>query len=104
MAPTSEVFMRTLENFKSDLTPDQLHNFQYSSLDDLSVAIDRIQKWQQPEHNLCNAVRLRRFLEAMNQFEKVADVFVNASEFVPFVWVSMDRGVPNQTRAMSCNS
>jgi hypothetical protein len=82
-------FGRILTDFKSSLAEEHKNDFEFSSLEDLQTAIDDIQKKQASDKKMRNLTRLRPYLEAMAQYGKVIEVFLNASNFVAFVWVHL---------------
>jgi hypothetical protein len=75
-----------LEDFKKNLTPKERQDFQFVTLNDVRETTLRIQRDQEHLKTMMNMARLESFLEAMNQFGKVVDVFANANVFVAFVW------------------
>lgn len=54
---------------------------------DVQNAIRDLQNKQGPEGKLRYLGRLGAFVEAIDQFGKVLDLFVNANELVCFIWV-----------------
>jgi hypothetical protein len=60
--------------------------FSVCTLKDVRDAIQDIQREHGKEDKLRNMRRLSAFIEAMEQFGKVVDVLLNASEFICFVW------------------
>lgn len=89
MTATEDIFTTVLSDFKKRLTPKELEDFEFTTLDDVRKTAMRIQKDQEQVMAMMNMSRIQSFLEAMNQFGKVIEVFVNASEFVAFVWGPM---------------
>ena len=87
-AVEQSVFSKTLENFKAILNKDDQDDFQFTTLDDLQDAIARIQNNQASEKKMRNLTRLKLFLEAMDQYGKVIEIYLNTSAFIAFVWVS----------------
>jgi hypothetical protein len=75
-----------LADFKKNLTPRELQDFQFVTLNDVRETALRIQKDQENLKTMMNMARLESFLEAMNQFGKVIEVFGNANIFVAVVW------------------
>jgi hypothetical protein len=75
-----------LADFKKNLTPGEVQDFQFVTLNDVRETALRIQKDQENLKKLMNMARLESFLEAMKQFGKVIEVFGNSSIFVAFVW------------------
>ncbi|RYP19480.1 hypothetical protein DL765_003320 [Monosporascus sp. GIB2] len=79
-------FELALEDFKAGLKRNDRKKFEGVKLQDLLEEMDKLQKDQQPKRRARNLARLRPFLEAMEQFGKVIEVFTNTSEMVAFVW------------------
>jgi hypothetical protein len=86
MAPSQDSFREILSGFKKRLTQDELHDFQFATLEDVRLEMARIQDAQASRKEMMNMPRIQSFLEAMDQFGKVIEVFLNTSEFVAFVW------------------
>lgn len=86
MAPSEDGFRTILTAFKKRLTPKEEEDFQFATLQDVHNAINRIQKEQAARYEMMNMARIQSFLEGMDQFGKVIEVFLNTSEFVAFVW------------------
>ena len=83
----ASAFQQALAQFKDGLKPRDKRNFTMTTLEDLKREIGQIQAAQNSKRRLQNLNRLRPFLEAMDQFGKVIEVFAQSSEFVAFVWV-----------------
>jgi hypothetical protein len=86
MASVEDTFRATLSNFKKRLTPKEQDNFAFSTLEDVRKEIVRIQLEHGTQKIMMNMTRLQSFLEAMDQFGQVIEVFLNTSEFVAFIW------------------
>jgi hypothetical protein len=82
-------FQTALATFKAQLNSKEREELQFSTLEDVRLAIARIQAEQGSQKSLMNLARLESFLEAMNQFGNVIEVFLNASNFVCFIWGPM---------------
>jgi transcriptional/translational regulatory protein YebC/TACO1 len=82
----SEAFENALATFKSRLTEKELEHFRETRLQDVKIQIKHIQDDRENLKQNQNMTRLSSFLEAMEQFGKIVDVFLNASPFVAFVW------------------
>jgi hypothetical protein len=85
--PQLGLFSLYLQSFVETLTDEQKNEFKFSTLEDFQAAIVAIQNRQSSVRKMRNLARLRCFLEAMDQYGKVIEVFVNASELVCFIWV-----------------
>lgn len=82
------VFRKALENFKKDLTVQQRHEFNITTLQDVKDEVNKIQIQHGSAKKLRGMSRMSKFLEAMQQLEQVISVFLNVSEVVAFIWVS----------------
>jgi hypothetical protein len=80
-------FGPVVQSFKETLTEEQRNDFEFSTLEDFQTIVVTIQNRQGSEKKMRNLARLRCFLEAMEQYDKVIEVFVNTSEIVGFIWV-----------------
>jgi hypothetical protein len=85
--PQLGLFSLYLQSFVESLTDEQKNEFKFSTLEDFQAAIVAIQNRQSSVRKMRNLARLKCFLEAMDQYGKVIEVFVNASELVCFIWV-----------------
>jgi hypothetical protein len=82
-------FQDALKTFKARLNSKERDDFQFTTLEDVRVTIAHIQAEQGNQKTMMNLNRLESFLEAMNQFGNVIEVFLNASNFVCFIWGPM---------------
>jgi hypothetical protein len=89
MATSHEAFQRVLTNFTARLTKEELENFKFSSLGDVQIAVKTIQDDQGRRNSMMNIPRIQGFLEAMDQYGKVIEVFLNASSLLCFIWGPM---------------
>ncbi|XXG96436.1 hypothetical protein Hte_002719 [Hypoxylon texense] len=81
-------FEAALGQFQSELKKKDRDKFKNTTLKDLTDEVEAIQKKQHSQRRGKNLARLKPFIEAMNQFGKVIEVFANTSEMVAFVWVA----------------
>ena len=79
-------FNRVLSNFRARLTKTELDNFKFCNLKDVQQTIVNIQEHQEKRKEMMNFSRILGFLEAMDQFGKVVEVFLNSSEILCFIW------------------
>jgi hypothetical protein len=84
--PLGSPFRSALTKFRARLSGTQLQEFQSSSYEQLCQDIVRLQYQQENEKKMRNMSRLQSFLEAMHQFSKVIEIFLNVSDAVAFVW------------------
>ncbi|KAF2114940.1 C2H2 domain-containing protein [Lophiotrema nucula] len=82
----SQAFMAAYTKFRARLTGDQLQKFQDTTFDNLCHEIGRIQVEQENHKRMMNLSRIQSCLEALDQFGKVIEIFLNVSDAVAFVW------------------
>jgi hypothetical protein len=93
----SIIFSLIFEKFKAGLTDDERTEFQFTTLDDLRIELKKIQNKHTSERKQMWMNRLSRFLEAMGEYDKVIQVFVNPSQYLAFIWVSINLSQPTTT-------
>ncbi|EDP89775.1 hypothetical protein SNOG_20086 [Parastagonospora nodorum SN15] len=81
------VFQLGLQKFKASLSDREKREFSVTTLQDLKIAIETIQQKQRSERKLRAMSKLGRFLEGMQEYDKIVAVFLNTSEILAFVWV-----------------
>ena len=89
MAHVKDVFQSALSDFTTRLTPKEQNDFQLTTFDDVRREIARIQTEQENSKTMRNMVRIQSFLEAMDQFGEIVEVFLNTSSLLAFVWGPM---------------
>lgn len=91
LTPTTvaDELRRIVESFKlkSSFKPKELELMNVKSLDELNSVAIAIQADQRKSRQQQYLQRLEPFVNAMLQFGKVIEVFLNASEILCFVWV-----------------
>ena len=80
-----DAFHRALARFKSHLSPEEQENFGVTSLYDVQDTIAQIQSAQGSKRRMRNLTRLKGFIEAMEQYGEIVEVFLNTSEFITFI-------------------
>ncbi|KAF8454825.1 hypothetical protein BDZ91DRAFT_852907 [Kalaharituber pfeilii] len=85
----SKIFHDALSAFRTELTAAQAQDFANTTLKSLESCISAIQTKQVKGRNMRNINRIRPFVDAMTQYGKVIEVFLNMSDFVAFVWGPM---------------
>ncbi|KAI1330306.1 WD40 repeat-like protein [Xylariaceae sp. FL0255] len=85
-ALSADSFERALTRFKKSIPSDLAHQFSTCTLQDLRNICMEIQQQHGREGKLQNMRRLGCFVEAMEQFSKVIEVFVNVNDFICFIW------------------
>lgn len=89
-AGQSSVFQHVLTTFKTKVDPKLASEFQMTTLTDLKGVLSSIQRKHNSERRVRNMGRLSRFLDAMDQYGKVIEVFLNVTDVLAFVWVSLN--------------
>ncbi|KAM0562877.1 hypothetical protein ACHAPJ_001717 [Fusarium lateritium] len=84
--PNPDSFQRALSKFKASLDPKLRSQFSHCSLSELHDAIQDIQHNQAKDGKQRDIRRIQAFIEAMDQFGKVIEVFLNANEMLCFIW------------------
>lgn len=87
MATRDIAFRNVLSRFKLGLNQDEVEDFQFSTLEDIHKVIGDLQAEQGRQKKMMNLSRIQAFLEAMEQYGRVIEVFLNSTEFLAFVWV-----------------
>jgi hypothetical protein len=86
---TVTIFYSALDRFKIGLSEREKEDFELTSLDEVHNVILEIQKKHASERRMQNMNRLESFVEGMEQYGSVIEVFLNTSSFIAFVWVSL---------------
>ncbi|KAK5215941.1 hypothetical protein LTR47_009475 [Exophiala xenobiotica] len=86
--PPSRSYDLALRNFRlqAGLTPQELDELETTTLEDLQKALATMQTKQQHTKKLMYLKRLQPFLDAMEQYSTVINIFVNTSNLLAFVW------------------
>ncbi|OTA54440.1 hypothetical protein K449DRAFT_439336 [Hypoxylon sp. EC38] len=84
--PNVDSFQRAIDRFKKSLPQDLVNQFTICNLQDVRNLCLDIQLEHAREGKLRYMRRLEAFIEAMEQFGKVIEVFVNLNELVCFIW------------------
>ena len=82
-------FLDAIRRFKGSLKDGEKDEFDYATLGDLEDAIAEIEEKHASAKKMRNMARLRYFLEAMGEYSKVIEVFLNCSNLVAYIWVSI---------------
>jgi hypothetical protein len=86
-SPTpGDAFSNALNIFRNKLTGQQLTDFKNTTYDSLCNDMTAMQDGQNKRKEMMDMCRIQSFLEAMNQFGKVIEIFLNVSEAVAFIW------------------
>jgi len=82
----SNAFRGAVSRFRARLSGTELTEFKSTTYEILCHEIMRIQYEQEAKKSMMNLGRIQSFLEAMHQFSKTIEVFLNVSDAVAFVW------------------
>ncbi|KAI0894308.1 hypothetical protein F4806DRAFT_503618 [Annulohypoxylon nitens] len=91
-------FKQAVEIFKNNLTENERKDFQFTRLEDVQKAMIDLQTQQNQKKRLRYLNRLKPFLRLMEDYGKVIDVFLNASEILAYVWVTFLAIIDLETR------
>jgi hypothetical protein len=80
-------FERSLDLFRRELSEDQIKQLDGANQKTLNDTIQATQNILGRRNDLCKLTRIQSFLHAMEHIEKLVKVFLNASDFVAFIWV-----------------
>lgn len=81
-------FSRVLSAFRSRLSVQDRADFELTTFKDLQTAIDEIQKAQAQRRGFRNLNKIRPYLNGLQQYSRVIEVFVNAKpDIMAFIWV-----------------
>lgn len=83
-------FRNAINTFRdgSGLLPQELEVMKMTSLADLQRTLDITQRRQQGTKTMRFLKRLQPFLDTMEQYSKVMNIFANTHEIVAFIWAS----------------
>ena len=87
--PGSRIFEEALSDFKKGLSKKELAQFQYADFKDVEDTIKDIEHDQGAKKRMQNIARIKPFLDAMNQYGKIIEVFLNNSSIIAYIWVSL---------------
>lgn len=88
-ASAEPAFIRSLADFKKRLTQEDCERFSLTTFEDLTNAINMIQREQGLRRGYRNLNKIKPFISFLQQYALVIEQFVNAkSDFLAFIWVS----------------
>ncbi|KAI7765160.1 hypothetical protein LZL87_005873 [Fusarium oxysporum] len=79
-------FEKSLDLFRRELSDDQIKQIDGANQKTVTDTIQEIQNKLGRRKDLCKLTRVQRFLHAMEHIEKLVTIFLNASDFVAFIW------------------
>jgi hypothetical protein len=86
MPIAQDPFGKALDNWRRRLSAKEQMDYEGTSLSDLKMSIIQIQNRLETTKDNPNMKRLSKFMEAMEQFGKVIEVFANSTPYVAFIW------------------
>jgi hypothetical protein len=89
MANIEDSFKQLLEDFKKRLKSDEQARFSITTLSDLQNAVNNIQEHHRKSKTAQNLKRIEPFIQAMEQYKEIIEVFLNTSSLLCFVWGAM---------------
>lgn len=89
LSPPDNPLRVAIERFTKDNPKKDLAQFKNTTYDELRNAVMQIQKEQEERREMMDLARIQSFLEAMHQFGKVVEVFLNVADALAFVWGPM---------------
>lgn len=84
--PVGASFQVALRKFQNHLSGKDLTDFKTTTYTTLCQDIALIQHEQESLKTMMNLSRIQSCIEAMNQFGKVIEIFLNVSDIVAFIW------------------
>ena len=85
--PPSLGFQRAIDKFTKELSAKHRADFANTNLEDVYGAIKLIQEKRGSDKSLRHMRKMQAFLEAMDQYRKVIEAFLNCTPFMGYVWV-----------------
>jgi len=89
MATVEEGFKNAVADFRKHLKPEEESQFKFTTLNDLQLAAKDIQEKQRKTKTTRSLTRIQPFLQAMTEYTKVIEVFLNTSSILCFIWGPM---------------
>lgn len=86
MNSAEDIFEAESRKFENRLTEKERASYKTTTLEDVKATILQIQTSQNSTKTLMDTSRVKNFLEAMEQFGQVIDIFANSNVYVSFVW------------------
>jgi hypothetical protein len=79
-------FLSALTKFQASISKDQVAEFRNTTYDQLCQEMMRLQHEQERLKTMMNMGRIESCLEAMHQFSKTVEIYLNVSDAVAFIW------------------
>ena len=89
-------FSRILDSFKTHLSQEDVDRFKVATFNDLKSAVRDIQTEQAGRKSLRNLNKIRPYLDGLEQYAAVIEVFVNSKpDILAFIWVGCSKFIIN---------
>lgn len=75
------------ERFRKDLNAEDDKSMRATSLDDVRATIVQTERELASRQGLRHFDRLSPYINAIERYGKVIEIFCNSSPFVPYIWV-----------------
>jgi hypothetical protein len=82
----SDALRAAVLKFRARLSGSQLTEFKSTTYEQLCDEVLKIQREQESNKSMMNLSRIQACLEAMNEFGKTIEVFLNVSDVICFIW------------------
>ncbi|KAI4132225.1 MAG: hypothetical protein LQ347_002654 [Umbilicaria vellea] len=80
-------FSKVLKSFKAQITQEDTDRFKITTFNDLKSVVNDIQAEQALRKSLRNMTKIRPYLDGLNQYAAVIEVFVNSKpDILAFIW------------------
>ena len=86
--PLPRIFEDALGDFKKSLSQKELAQFQCVDFKVVEDTIKSIECDQKGKKKMQNLARIKSFLDAMRQYGRIIEVFLNTSNIIAYIWVS----------------
>jgi hypothetical protein len=86
MPIAQDPFAKALDNWRRRLSDKEQKDYEGTTLNDLKMWIIQTQNRLEATKDNPNMKRLSKFMEAMEQFGRVIEVFANSTVYVAFIW------------------
>ena len=78
---------RACERYRKEISLEDERLIQNSSIDDVRVAVQQIERQLAARQSLRNLDRLQPYLDSIERYSKAVEVLSNAVPFLPYAWV-----------------
>jgi hypothetical protein len=84
------MIQRACERFQKELSPQDANLIQpTTSLDEVKIAIQQIERQMAARQSLRNLQRITPFVDAIDRYSKAVEVAANGTPYLPWLWVRL---------------